>query len=170
MLVNRALASRLGRVPAAGELSEALDVFRRSYRDNLIVETVVYPEVEQTLETLSDRGVRLGCITNKPEAFAVEVLDQSGLGRWMDFVFGADTHVAKKPDPLPLIRAAERTSVDPARAVMVGDSINDLKAALAADFRFVFARYGYSDPNDPLLQGEWTTIDSFGELGELLSQ
>jgi phosphoglycolate phosphatase len=86
----------------------------------------------------------------------------------MDFVFGADSLPAKKPDPLPLIRAAESASVDPARAIMVGDSINDLKAALAAGFRFVLARYGYSDPDDPLLQGEWTTIDAFGELEQLV--
>jgi phosphoglycolate phosphatase len=109
-------------------------------------------------------------VTNKPEAFAVELLDQAGLGRWMDFVFGADTHEAKKPDPLPLIRAAERSCVDPAQAIMVGDSVNDLKAAIGAGFRFVFARYGYSDPDDPTLQSEWSTIDRFGELERLLSR
>lgn len=170
MLVSRALASRLERAPDAGELSEALDVFRQSYRNNLFVSTVVYPDVAPTLELLSERGVRLGCVTNKPEAFAVELLDQAGLDRWMDFVFGADTHEAKKPDPLPLIRAAERYSVDPARAVMVGDSVNDLRAALGAGFRFVFARYGYSDPDDPALHGGWPSIDGFGELERLLSR
>ena len=170
MLVSRALTSRLGHVPDAGTLGKALDIFARSYRGNLFVSTVVYPGVESTLESLSTRGVRLGCVTNKLEAFAVEVLERAGLGRWMDFVFGADTHERKKPDPLPLIRAAEGYSVDPTRAVMVGDSVNDLKAALAAGFHFVFARYGYADPDDPSLQGEWTAIDEFGELERLLSE
>ena len=61
------------------------------------------------------------------------------LGIYDDFaiVVSGDSLPKKKPDPLPLLHAAEVLGVAPEDALMIGNSINDVEAARAADFRIV---------------------------------
>jgi hypothetical protein len=56
------------------------------------------------------------------------------LGIYDDFaiVVSGDSVPKKKPDPLPLLHAAEVLGVAPEDALMIGDSVNDVEAALVA--------------------------------------
>jgi hypothetical protein len=58
------------------------------------------------------------------------------LGIYGDFaiVVSGDSLPKKKPDPLPLLHAAEVLGVAPEDALMIGDSVNDVEAARAAGF------------------------------------
>jgi phosphoglycolate phosphatase len=47
-------------------------------------------------------------------------------------VLGGDSLAQRKPDPAPLLRAAELLELAPERTVMVGDSELDIQAARAA--------------------------------------
>ena len=139
-----------------------------AYRERLFVSSRLYPDVPETLAALRSSGLIVGCITNKSEAFAMDLLEQAGIGSMFDFVFGADTFAAKKPDPEPLNQAAARFAVPAHESVMIGDSPNDSEAARRAGFRFVLARYGYvpAGAGDRLQQD--MSIGSFHELPELL--
>ena len=168
MLVRRGLTAEIGNPPDADLVGEALAAFKRCYRDRLFVLSRLYPDVEITLQALATAGLKLGCVTNKPEEFAVDLLDQAGIGRFFDFVHGGDSFSSRKPDPETLTRAAERFEIKPQEGVMIGDSINDLEAARGAGFDFIFAAYGYAEANDPALSGEMATIDRFSALQPLL--
>jgi phosphoglycolate phosphatase len=107
-------------------------------------------------------------VTNKREGYARELLQLAGIDGQMSFVYGGDTFRAKKPDPLQLNTAAERWSVAPAEAILVGDLHNDCEAAHRAGFGFVFAAYGYAAPDDPALTGGLAVIQTFADLHSLL--
>lgn len=169
-LIGRGFSAGLcGRPGEPAMFPLALAAFDRCYAENLYRESRVYPDVPATLEALTAAGLVIGCVTNKRERFARELLRRAGIDRQLHFVFGGDTLPAKKPDPIQLNRAAADFGIAPAEAVMVGDSINDREAARRAGFGFVFAGYGYARADDPALSDGLAVIRKFGELPALLS-
>lgn len=141
----------------------ALAAFLECYRDNLFVRSRLYPGVQETLNALLERGVRLCCITNKRYAFSDELLTQAGIRGLFELVVGGDSVAEKKPSPLPLNVAATTLGVEPGAATLVGDSHQDLRAARAAGYGFVLAGYGYGKVAETEL-GSTPRISSFAEL------
>jgi phosphoglycolate phosphatase len=116
----------------------------------------VFPGVIEGLDRLQALGLPMACLTNKPAAFARELLARKGLAGYFGWVFGGDSFERKKPDPLPLLKTCEALGTLPARTWMIGDSSNDAGAARAAGCPVVLMRYGYNhgEPIDavPALQ------------------
>ena len=104
----------------------------------------VYPGVVQGLTALRAAGVRLACLTNKPQRFAEGLLQAKGLDGYFEHVFGGDAFERKKPDPLPLLRTCAALGTLPAHTLMVGDSSNDAQAARAAGCPVALVTYGYN--------------------------
>lgn len=104
----------------------------------------VYPGVEEGLRSLTARGWKLACLTNKPTAFARQLLHIKKLDHYFSEVFGGDAFERKKPDPLPLVKTCEALGTSPERTLMVGDSSNDARAARAAGCPVVLVSYGYN--------------------------
>lgn len=104
----------------------------------------VYPGVREGLDRLAASGVLLACVTNKPTAFAKDLLKAFDLLRFFEQVFGGDAFERKKPDPLPLLRTCTSLGAAPARTLMVGDSANDAQAARAAGCPVLLVTYGYN--------------------------
>ena len=90
------------------------------------------------------RGWKLACLTNKPTAFAVPLLQKKGLSAYFSHVFGGDAIERMKPDPLPLLKTCAALGTQPPRTLMVGDSSNDAAAARAALCPVVLVTYGYN--------------------------
>ena len=104
----------------------------------------VYPGVVDGLQLLTDRGLKLACLTNKPIAFALPLLRMKGIDRFFQAVFGGDSFERRKPDPLPLRKTCEALGIAPANTLMLGDSSNDARAARAAGCPVVLVSYGYN--------------------------
>jgi phosphoglycolate phosphatase len=176
-VIARALAAadseRKGRDPptdsqaAADRQAAVLAAFTTCYRSHLFVRTELYPTVDATLDALRARGIRLCCVTNKRHAFSEALLEQAGLRDRFELVLGGDSLPEKKPSPLPLRVAAKRLGIDPELATLVGDSPQDLRAARAAGFGFVFAAYGYGKV-DPKELGSSPRIERFAEIEPLI--
>ena len=105
----------------------------------------VYPGVREGFAHARRLGLRLCCVTNKPQAFSDALLALVGLDRDLEFVQGGDALPKGKPDPLPLEHAAVRLGLEPAACLMVGDSSNDAVAARAAGMPVVLVGYGYAE-------------------------
>lgn len=86
-------------------------------------------------EALKARGLKLGLATNDTEAPARAHLAGAGVLDLFDFVAGCDSGWGGKPAPGQLLAFAERVGVDPARSVMVGDSLHDLHAGRDAGMK-----------------------------------
>jgi phosphoglycolate phosphatase len=112
------------------------------------VHAEVYPGVVEGLAALRARGWRLACVTNKPRAFALRLLQSKGLADAFEHVFGGDSFERHKPDPLPLIKTCEALGTLPSATWMVGDSRNDAEAAHAAGCPLVLVTYGYNHGED----------------------
>jgi len=132
-------------VVIAGTPAEVADALERHFpqltRPALIgmlnEEAELAPQIEAVplapfLDGLRAQGLRLGVATNDAETparahlLAARVLDR------FDFVAGFDSGHGAKPAPGPLLAFCAAVDVDPARALMVGDSTHDLHAGRAA--------------------------------------
>ena len=153
----------------ADEHAAALATFLACYRQNLFVRSRLYPGAIETLDALRNGGIRLCCITNKRLAFSTELLRLAGADDRFELVLGGDSLPEKKPSPMPLESAARTLGVAPSLAVLVGDSHQDLRAARAAGYGFIWARYGYGKLNEAEA-GASPRIEQFAELTNLLSR
>ena len=126
--------------------------------------SVVYPGVQDALQGLSQAGVQLACLTNKPLSFAKPLLKAKGLDGYFTHVFGGDSFERKKPDPLPIRKTCEALGTAEANTLMVGDSSNDAQAAHAAGCPEVQVTYGYNHgrPVQETPAAAW--LDSLAQL------
>ncbi len=146
-LVQRALTGSLDAPIDPHDLAEALPVFRRHYARENGLSARCYPGVVEGLAALRSNGLGLACVTNKPMAFTLPLLERSGLSPWFDIVVGGDSLPRKKPDPAQLLHTCEGFGIAPAEAVMIGDSVNDALAARAAGMPVFVLPYGYNEGN-----------------------
>jgi len=143
--------------------------YQRHYLDINGSCSAVYPGVVQGLEALRGAGLPLACLTNKPVAFALPLLQAKGLEGYFSQVFGGDSFERKKPDPLPLVRTCEALGTAPARTLMLGDSSNDAQAARAAGCPVVLVTYGYNHGQPVRGVDADGFVDSLAELAGLLA-
>lgn len=152
---------------AAPRLEPLQERYLSLYRAQLAVATRPFAGFEIVLPALESRGIPWGVITNKPAALTEPLLEALGLLQRAQCVLSGDSLPARKPDPLPLLTAAERIAVPPEQCVYVGDALRDMQAARAAGMVALAARYGYIDPNEPVESWPATAwIDSPLELLE----
>lgn len=125
---------------------EELQLLRDRYRayqtihhDNVIRE---FPGTTATLRTLRDDGYVMGLVTSKVDVLAQRGLDLTGLSAFIPVVIGADSVTRHKPEPEPVLLALKRLGVEPAHAVMVGDSPHDIAAGNAAGVTTIGALWG----------------------------
>ncbi len=168
-LVARALVGALDGEPDAADFERALPIFLALYAEQISARSVLYPGVREGLALLRGRGYRLGCVTNKAARFTEPLLEAVGIRDAFELVISGDTLPEKKPSPMPLLHAATHFGVEPTAALMLGDSVSDVKAARAAGFGIVCVSYGYNHGQDIRCAEPDAVIDAFTELGELLT-
>jgi phosphoglycolate phosphatase len=119
--------------------------------------------VLEAMDILSAGGAKLAVCTNKRTDLSLALLDALGLTGRFAAVIGADLAPAPKPDPAVLYMALDRAGGQRDRAVMVGDSASDAKAARNAGVPLVLVSFGYTDiPAKDL--GPDVLIDAFADL------
>lgn len=143
-LVRSVLARARGREPSVDELAWGLSRFWHHYEAVNGRHARVYPGVMEGLRLLRRRGLQLACVTNKPTAESRALLRVCGLEDFFRELTGGDRFNALKPDPLPLLETCAELGCAPAQTLMVGDSVNDARAARSAGCPVVLVTYGYN--------------------------
>ncbi|MFT4650866.1 MAG: phosphoglycolate phosphatase [Flavobacteriales bacterium] len=167
-LVKRALVNSMEGEPSEALLQKALPLFEVAYAANNGKHSYLYDGVEVGLNYLHQQGYRLGCVTNKPIAFTLPLLEAMGIADFFDVTIGGDQVERIKPDPQPLLMAAEELRVDPKQAVMLGDSVSDVMAARAAGMPIICVSYGYNHGQDIRSHDPDAVIDSLAQLKTLI--
>jgi len=167
-LVRRALINQLDGEPEEALFEKAMPIFMDLYAENTSGRSSLYPGVAEGVAYLKQAGFRLGCVTNKAEQFTVPLLKDLGIYDNFEVIVSGDTLPKKKPDPMPLLHAAEVMGVKAEQSMMLGDSMSDVKAARAAGFQIVCMSYGYNHGIDIRDSNPDAVIDSMTELQGLL--
>jgi len=129
-------------------------------------DSVLFDGFDTILDDLDTRGIPWGIVTNKPEWLTRPLLEQMNLSRRASVVIGGDTLKKRKPDPMPLLVAAERIGVECHHCVYVGDDERDIQAGNAARMKTLVAAYGYIGPSVDI--HAWNADGVIGQPCELL--
>lgn len=159
-LVERALGNG-----TEEEVERSLAIFLAFNEAHIADKTVMYPGVAETLQELKRRGCRMALVTNKTEFLSRKLLNVLGIDRHFEQILGADSLPFRKPSPEPVLKVLRDTAIPADRAIMVGDSINDIAAGKAARVVTVACTFGYGT-EDEISQADYR-IDTFEQLLQL---
>jgi phosphoglycolate phosphatase len=126
-------------------LPPLLDRFIAHYTANMPGRTEPYPGLVSAMDQLKSSGYRLAVCTNKLEALARTLLDRLKLTAYFDAITGGDTFAVHKPDAAHLLGTIKMAGSNAGRAVMIGDSANDILVARNAGVPSIAVPFGYSD-------------------------
>lgn len=143
-LMARALAEGFGREAGEGELDRAHQAFLDHYARHLVVDSRPMEGAHFLLDRLASAGVRIACVTNKPEVLARGVLAGLDLDGPVEWLVGGDSLETRKPDAGPLRHVAGNAGFAPATSLVIGDSEVDVAAARNFGCGVICLRSGYN--------------------------
>ncbi len=141
MLLDKALK-------AAGDkealrLDEAMEVYGRIFDENCTYHVTPYEGIEELLEELRRRGVRLAVLSNKPHRQTVKVAEGVfGCGTF-DLTMGQREGTARKPSPEGIFLILGKLGITKEECLYVGDSEVDIETGRNAGVKTLSAAWGF---------------------------
>lgn len=165
--VGRPLIEQM-RIFSAEHADELYEVYREWNHANTAAMIRPYAGIEGLLERLRAGGRRLGIVTSKSRdavdlAFAAIAVESH-----FEVVLTSDDTARHKPDPGPLLQAAEMLGANGARVCYVGDAPYDLQAARAAGMDGIAVTWGFFPERDLAAEQPTTIARTVAELERLL--
>jgi phosphoglycolate phosphatase len=143
-MIERALIVE-GRDASAADVDALYAPFVAHYADHIADRSRPFPGVEPVLDRLAAAGHRLAICTNKLEWLSKRLLDTLRLSGRFAAICGQDTFGIQKPDPQIFRATVVRAGGAPEHAIMVGDSLTDIRTARAANVPVIAVDFGYTD-------------------------
>jgi phosphoglycolate phosphatase len=141
------LAKALAQAQAAGQrpptLARAWPGFALDYAQRCGRRSQVHAGVPALLARLREAGVACALLTNKEGRFAHKLLVAHGLAEAFDVIVAGDTLPVKKPDPAVVAHALAALDAQAHEALLVGDSVLDVRTARAAGLPVWVVQHGY---------------------------
>jgi pyrophosphatase PpaX len=126
----------------AGELEAMIATYRAFNLANHDASVAAFPGAVEAVRALARRGLKLGVVTSKLRHGAQRGLACGGFEGLFDVVVAADDVTEHKPHPAPVLHALAQLGIEPAHAIMVGDSPHDLASGRAAGTRTAAVAWG----------------------------
>lgn len=140
----RTILARSGKIADETILDALEREFRQHYDSEGWQRTMCFPEAARVLEIMRQRGHRIFVVSNKPRQVSVRILEKEGLLNLFETIITRDSRLPAYDRKEEMIRTllAER-KIAPENSVMVGDTIEDARAAAAAGVSFIYMTHGY---------------------------
>lgn len=165
VMIQRALAP--ARVSEA-KLKEIRNDFFEIYKDKCTVNTTAYKGIPELVSSLKEKGIKVGCITNKVEAIALKIIYHFFGG--MDVVYGQVDGVPNKPDPLLTLKALKELEIKPEECLFVGDSDVDMQTAGNSGCVGVGVLWGFRDEAELRANGAKFIVKEAEEILEIVDK
>lgn len=137
------LGVAFGIAPGHADFEAMREEFYVNYERCMTERTTAFKGVPELLQGLGQRPLPWGVVTNKASRFTDPLTRVMPLFAGAGTIISGDTTAHAKPHPAPLLEAARRLGLEPARCVYVGDDERDMVAARAAGMLAIAATYGY---------------------------
>jgi phosphoglycolate phosphatase len=160
-LMARSLGGRADCLP------EAVTLYKEHHRKNLVVRSVVYPAVKETLEHF--RALPMAVISNKTTEFVVPLIERLGIAHYFKMVIGADCGLPLKPAPDAVRHIMAEFRAPQEGTAIVGDGTTDVRAGKAAGIITCSVTYGFRSEEELRKAGPDYVIHSLSELKTLFT-
>lgn len=136
---------------STGESSQESEQFKRLYPEFLKQYQLVtgqlsepFCDMEAILSLIKQEGIKLGIVTNKERSLTLQLLEHLKLTHYFDVVVAGGDALRGKPHPDPLLLALDQAGISRDEVLFVGDSVNDVEAARAAQISIWAFTHGYN--------------------------
>jgi phosphoglycolate phosphatase len=126
----------------------AVSIYRERFADVGLYENSLYPGIKDVLTRLGHPARPMFVATSKPGIFAERIIDHFGLRHHFERVFGSELDGTRSDKSHLLQYALKETSVDPARAIMIGDRSHDIVGARNNGMSAIGVLYGYGSRHE----------------------
>lgn len=133
-----------GKTRSDEQFTQLTERFVAHYSDHIAVSSRPYPGVIKALDALQISGHPIGICTNKRENLSRKLIKSLAMENYFGAIIGVDTLDVKKPHPGHILGTLDALGASPQRAIMIGDSEADIKAAQAANIPVIALDFGYS--------------------------
>ncbi len=134
------------------ETTKLHELFNEYYSVHFLDKTILYPGIKETLEKLSNNSVILAVATNKPQNFALKIIEKLLPNTDFIKILGGCTDRAKKPDPAIIHEIIDELPIG-TKAFMIGDSDVDIKTANNAGISSIGCLWGFRTEKELLEAG-----------------
>lgn len=124
-------------------IKDFLSECKNSYEKNCINKTRLYDGVDELLSHLTKLSIRMSILSNKPDKMTKYLVEQL-LKKWnFEIVLGESPKFPPKPDPTSARFIAGEMNIDIKKIIYLGDSLTDMKTAIAAEMFPAGAVWGF---------------------------
>lgn len=156
ILIERALPKKYRK---AKIIDACLKEYIEDYTRNYNVKSKLYFAIPNLLDTLKAKGLKLGILSNKPDAITKNCV-KTFLSKWnFDVVFGQRDSVPRKPNPQGALEVAKKMSIPPSHFLYLGDTAIDMKTAVSAGMFPVGVLWGFRSRKELQENGAGAIID-----------
>ena len=149
-------------------ITTCLKEFIEDYRYNYNVKTKLYDGVPELLDMLTQRGLKLAVLSNKPNPITKDCV-AFFLSQWdFNVVLGQHDSIPRKPDPQGALEVAQRLAILPSKFVYLGDTAIDMKTAVSAGMFPVGVLWGFRPLEELMKNGARIVIDEPMQLMDVI--
>ena len=112
----------------------------------LLTDVRPYDGITETLQSLEEKGYRLGIITSRHRSDYEEYRDLDSIKRYFTTVITVEDSARPKPNADPVHAYAEKTGASLDRIIYIGDAVFDYECAMNAGVDFGLALWGAQSP------------------------
>ena len=151
-------------------VNEAIAIYR-GYQVRHFEEMIEpFEGMDKLIKDLKKKGYQVGIVTSRMRNTTMQGLEKFGLVSYIDDIVTCDDTSKHKPDPEPVLISLAHFGIKAEEAIMVGDSMFDIKCAHNAGVRAVLVDWAIAVSQEELEgpDGPDYIIKTAGELLEII--
>lgn len=122
-------------------IEEMINCYRKINLELHDDECKEFADVDLMLQTLKNKGIKIGVVTSKKSDMAECGAKLMGIFKYFDTFITPEVTIKHKPEGEPVLKACENLGVSPSEALMVGDSPYDILAGKNAGAKTCGVKY-----------------------------
>jgi phosphoglycolate phosphatase len=128
-------------------IEKACTIFRKGYDEHGKHLAIPYEGMADLLETLNENNIICSVATMKYESPARDMIIEQDLDKYFKLVYGSDFEGIKTKASI-ITQILNELNVDKSEAVLIGDTLHDLRGAKEAGIDFIGVSYGFGFTSD----------------------
>lgn len=150
------------------QAAEAVDHFRRFYKQKGMMDHTLYPGISSLLSMLAESGMDVYLATSKATVFAEEIIRYNELDVFFKGIYGSFLD-GRRTEKAEVIRAVvHEHQLEHESTIMVGDRKHDVEGARNNGIETIGVLYGYGSAQELKDAGAAYTVRSVEELKQIL--
>lgn len=153
------------------DVRKAIGIYRERYEAKGQYACKLFPQIEELLRELSDKGHRLCIATSKLERYAAAIAERLGIARYFEEIVGSNIEETISSKDQVIVEALRRLRIKDRKSVlMIGDRKQDVLGAKTCGLDSFGVYMGCAEPNEHEAAGATYIAYGIAELRERLAE